>query len=155
MFNYSIYRKQILPISLDDAWTYFSVPGNLNEITPPDMGFKTLSNLKLEKAYAGQIITYHVSPLLGIPMFWMTEITHVRDKEYFVDEQRFGPYAFWHHQHFFTAVEGGVLMEDIVHYKLPLGILGAIAHSVFVKRKLQNIFDYREKVLKTMFKAVN
>ena len=115
------------------------------------MGFEVLSKHNLDKAYAGQIITYNVRPVLGIPLFWMTEITHVKDKEYFVDEQRFGPYTLWHHQHFFTAIEGGGLMEDLVHYKLPLGILGAFAHSLFVRRQLNGIFTYRTKVLEERF----
>ncbi len=115
------------------------------------MGFNVLSKHKIDKMYPGQIICYHVKPLLGVPLFWMTEITHVRDKEYFVDEQRFGPYNFWHHQHFFTAVEGGVLMEDLLHYKLPLGPLGAIANAVIVKNQLAGIFEYRHKVLEDKF----
>ena len=115
------------------------------------MGFNVLSKNKIDKMYPGQIICYHVKPLLGVPLFWMTEITHVRDKEYFVDEQRFGPYNFWHHQHFFTAVEGGVLMEDLLHYKLPLGPLGAIANVVIVKNQLAGIFEYRRKVLEDKF----
>ena len=151
MFNYSLYRKQLLPITLEQAWEYFSAPGNLQEITPKYMGFTVLSKHKTEKMYPGQIITYHVKPLLGIPLFWMTEITHVRDKEYFVDEQRFGPYNFWHHQHFFTAVEGGVLMEDLLHYKLPLGPLGGIANALFVKKQLEGIFNYRTQVLEAKF----
>jgi len=151
MFNYSLYRKQLLPITLDEAWEYFSSPRNLQEITPKYMGFNVLSKHKIDKMYPGQVICYHVKPLLGIPLFWMTEITHVRDKEYFVDEQRFGPYNFWHHQHFFTAVEGGVLMEDLLHYKLPLGSLGAIANAVIVKNQLAGIFEYRRKVLEDKF----
>jgi ligand-binding SRPBCC domain-containing protein len=93
--------------------------------------------------YPGQIIEYTVKPVLGIPLYWMTEITHVEDHKYFVDEQRFGPYSMWHHQHHFKEIEGGVEMTDIVHYKLPLGILGDIAHALFVKAQLTHIFDYR------------
>lgn len=151
MYNYSLYHTQKLPISLDEAWEFFSHPKNLSEITPASMGFEVLSEHKLDKVYAGQIITYNVRPVLGIPLFWMTEITHVKDKQYFVDEQRFGPYRLWHHQHFFTAIEGGVFMEDLVHYKLPLGILGAFAHSLFVRRQLNGIFNFRTKVLEGRF----
>lgn len=101
--------------------------------------------------YAGQIITYRVSPVLGIPLFWMTEITHVREGEYFVDEQRKGPYAMWHHQHFFKPIPGGVEMTDIVNYELPLGILGDIAHLLFVKKQVEGIFEYRVKALEDRF----
>ncbi len=101
--------------------------------------------------YAGMIIEYTVRPVLGIPLHWVTEITHVQEPEYFVDEQRFGPYALWHHKHFIRPVEGGVEMEDVVHYKLPLGWLGKLAHMLFVKRQLRQIFDFREKKLTELF----
>ena len=110
MGSYILKRVQRLPITLDAAWDFFSSPRNLKEITPAYMKFKVLSNSESEKMFAGQIITYTVSPILGIPLFWMTEITHVKDKEYFVDEQRFGPYALWHHKHFFKEIPGGVEM---------------------------------------------
>jgi ligand-binding SRPBCC domain-containing protein len=151
MGSYSLKRVQRLPISLDEAWEFFSSPGNLKEITPAYMHFTVLSNSDSEKMYAGQIITYKVRPVLGIPLFWMTEITHVEDKKYFVDEQRFGPYALWHHTHFFKAIEGGVEMTDLVNYKMPLGFLGNIAHAVFAKKQLEGIFDYRIKVLNEKF----
>jgi ligand-binding SRPBCC domain-containing protein len=151
MGSYSLKRVQRLPISLDEAWDFFSSPGNLKEITPAYMHFTVLSNSDSEKMYAGQIITYKVRPVLGIPLFWMTEITHVEDKKYFVDEQRFGPYALWHHTHFFKAIEGGVEMTDLVNYKMPLGFLGNIAHAVFAKKQLEGIFDYRVKVLDEKF----
>jgi ligand-binding SRPBCC domain-containing protein len=151
MGSYSLKKVQRLPISLDEAWDFFSSPRNLKEITPAYMGFTILSNSDSEKMYAGQIITYKVRPVLGIPLFWMTEITHVEDKKYFVDEQRFGPYALWHHAHFFKAIEGGVEMTDLVNYKLPLGFLGNIAHAVFAKKQLEGIFDYRVKVLDEKF----
>ena len=148
---YSLTKKQFLPISLDQAWDFFSSPINLKKITPEYMGFEITSDLGDGKMYPGQIITYVVTPVLGIPMSWATEITHVVDKKYFVDEQRFGPYTFWHHQHWFKTVEGGVEMTDIVNYGLPLGFLGRIANSLFVKSKLEEIFGYREKVADTMF----
>jgi ligand-binding SRPBCC domain-containing protein len=101
--------------------------------------------------YAGQIIEYTVKPVLGIPLYWMTEITQVKDKEYFIDEQRFGPYSLWHHQHHFKAIDGGVEMTDIIHYKNPLGIFGKITNALFVKNKLKGIFDYRFKKVEEMF----
>ncbi len=148
---YSLKTIQKLPISLDAAWDFFSSPANLKEITPSNLGFNIVSKYHGEKMYAGQIIEYKVSPVLGIPLYWMTEITHVEDKKYFVDEQRFGPYNLWHHQHHFKAVVGGVEMTDIVHYKLPLGFLGDIANTLFVKKQLQGIFDYRFKVVTEKF----
>lgn len=114
------------------------------------MGFKILEGAD-EKMYAGQIIKYTVTPVLGLPLGWVTEITHVKDNEYFVDEQRFGPYSLWHHKHFIKAIPGGVEMIDIVDYKLPLGILGRIAHPLFVKRQLNQIFNYRYNKLIELF----
>jgi len=136
---------------MDEAWDFFSSPKNLQKITPSQLGFKIISKHHGDKMYAGQIIEYKVSPVLGIPIYWMTEITQVADKKYFIDEQRFGPYSLWHHQHHFREVEGGVEMTDIVHYKLPLGILGDIAHAIFVKKQLKGIFDYRFKIVEEMF----
>ena len=146
-----LYFTQQLPISLDEAWSFFSNPANLKEITPARMGFVVTSRHHGEKMYPGQIIRYIVKPVLGIPLKWCTEITHVEDKKYFIDEQRFEPYAFWHHQHHFTAVEGGVLMEDILNYKVPLGFLGDIVDSLFVKNEVEGIFTYRKKVLTERF----
>ncbi len=148
---YTLKKDQFLPISLDQAWDFFSSPVNLKKITPEYMGFKITSEFGDGKMYPGQIISYVVTPVLGIPMSWTTEITHVLDKKYFVDEQRFGPYSFWHHQHWFREVEGGVEMTDIVNYGLPLGFLGRMANALFVKSKLQEIFDYREKVVLKYF----
>ena len=153
MGSYTLKTVQRLPISLDEAWDFFSSPRNLKEITPSYMNFRVLTNSDSEKMFAGQIITYQVSPIFGIPLFWMTEITHVKDKEYFIDEQRFGPYALWHHKHFFKAIPGGVEMTDFLDYKLPLGVLGNIAHALFVKKQVESIFDYRSKVLVERFGA--
>lgn len=147
---YTLKSKQKLPISLEQAWDFFSDPMNLNTITPVDMGFKTLSGAD-RKMYPGQVIQYIVTPLLGIPMKWVTEITHVIDKEYFVDEQRFGPYALWHHKHFFKEIPGGVEMEDIIDYKLPMGVLGQLMHPVLVRPRLEQIFAYRTKKLVEIF----
>lgn len=115
------------------------------------MGFKTISSHHGDTMYAGQVIEYKVSPLLGIALYWMTEITHVEDKKYFVDEQRFGPYSLWHHQHHFKVIESGVEMTDIVHYKLPLWFLGDITQGLFVKKQLQKIFEYRFKKVEELF----
>ena len=148
---YSLKTVQKLPISLNEAWDFFSNPANLAEITPEGMGFKTISKHHGDVMYAGQVIEYKVSPVLGIPLYWMTEITHVDDKKYFVDEQRFGPYSLWHHQHHFKEIDGGVEMTDIVHYKLPLWFLGDIANTLFVKKQLTGIFDYRFKKVEELF----
>lgn len=147
---YTLHRKQQLPISLDEAWNFFSNPKNLNLITPDAMNFKTISGDD-RQMFPGQIVEYTVTPLLGIKMKWVTEITHIVDKSYFVDEQRFGPYALWHHKHFFREITGGIEMEDIVHYKLPLGILGQMAQPFLVKPKLEEIFNYRNQKLIALF----
>lgn len=147
---YTLHTTQYLPITLDEAWDFFSDPKNLKIITPDYMGFKTLSGDD-RPLFSGQIIQYLVTPVFGIPMKWVTEITHVVDKKYFVDEQRFGPYALWHHKHFLKEVPGGVEMEDIVDYKLPMGILGQMVHPFLVKPKLKEIFDYRQQKLIALF----
>lgn len=144
---YTLQTEQIIPISLAEAWDFFSSPANLAKITPSHMGFNIISKHHGEKMYAGQIIEYTVKPIWGIPLYWMTEITHVQEGAYFVDEQRFGPYVMWHHQHHFKEVSEGVMMTDIVHYKIPLGFLGDIAHWLFVKKQLQGIFDFRFKAV--------
>lgn len=148
---YSFKTIQKIPVSLDKAWDFFSDPANLETITPDNMGFKTISKFHGDTMYAGQLIEYRVSPVLGIPLYWMTEITHVVDKKFFVDEQRFGPYSLWHHQHHFKVIEGGIEMTDIVHYKLPLWFLGNIANGIFVKKKLEGIFDFRYKKVEELF----
>lgn len=148
---YSIKTVQKIPVSLDTAWEFFSKPDNLKNITPPNLGFNIISKHHGEKMYAGQIIEYKVSPILGIPLYWMTEITHVEDHKFFVDEQRFGPYSMWHHQHHFKAIDGGVEMTDIVHYKLPLWFLGDIANVIMVKSQLRNIFEFRYKAVDARF----
>lgn len=147
---YSLRTKQNLPISLEEAWEFLSNPKNLKVITPDYMGFKTLSGDD-RSMFSGQIIQYIVTPVLGIPMKWVTEITHVKDKVYFVDEQRFGPYALWHHKHFLKEIPGGVEMEDIVDYKLPMGIVGQLIHPFLVKPKLEEIFTYRRVKLIELF----
>lgn len=150
MSFYSIKTELNLPISIQEAWDFFSSPKNLSKITPKHMGF-IITNQPSETMFEGQIITYKVSPLLGIKINWMTEITTVKDNEYFIDEQRFGPYSLWHHRHHFYEIDGGIKMIDEVNYKLPFRFLGSIAHRLFVRKKLKSIFEYREKVLIEMF----
>ena len=153
MKTYSLKWETMLPIPLNEAWDFFSSPLNLAKITPPEMNFMvtTANNGQGDKMYAGMIITYKVSPLWGIKMNWMTEITHVDEKKYFVDEQRFGPYALWHHQHHFKQVEGGVLMVDILDYAIPYSIFGRIANMVLVKKQINRIFDYRAGAIEQLF----
>jgi len=148
---YSLKRVQKLPVDIDTAWDFFSKPGNLNAITPKNLGFKIASVYNAEEMYAGQIIEYTVKPLLGIPLYWMTEITHVKDKIYFVDEQRFGPYSLWHHQHHFKQINNGIEMTDLVHYKLPFWFIGDVANALFVKDQLKTIFEFRYKAVEEKF----
>ena len=141
---------QNLPISIDKAWDFISDPKNLAVITPKEMGFKTLSGDD-RNMYPGQIIHYTITPLFGIKMQWVTEITHVERLKFFVDEQRYGPYSFWHHKHFLKEIPGGVEMEDIVHYKIPMGIFGQLLHPILVKPNLTKIFEFRKKKLVELF----
>ncbi len=147
---YTLKSKQYLPISLKEAWQFLSDPKNLKTITPDYMGFEIVSGADRDM-YPGQIIQYIVTPIAGIKNKWVTEITHVEDLHYFVDEQRFGPYALWHHKHFIKEVPGGVEMEDIIDYKVPFGILGQLVHPFIVKPKLNEIFEYRRKKLIELF----
>ena len=147
---YHLNSTQKLPISMEEAWLFFSDPKNLNTITPDSMKIQTISGDE-RKMFQGQIIHYKISPFPFISMEWVTEITHVEQNNFFVDEQRFGPYKFWHHKHFFTAIDGGVLMEDIVHYKVPFGILGRLLHPILVRPRLNEIFDFRTQKLITLF----
>ena len=151
---YRLSSKQQLPISMDKAWEFLSNPANLKEITPTYMSFDIISGAD-RPMFAGQIIQYIVTPILGIKTTWFTEITHVVNKQYFVDEQRFGPYALWHHKHFIKPVKGGVEMEDIIDYKVPFGILGRLVHPILVKPKLQEIFKYRQAKLIELFGDYN
>lgn len=149
---YTLHRTQRLPASLDQVWAFMSDPKNLAVITPPEMNFKTLSGDE-RGMYPGQIIHYTITPLLGIKMQWVTEITHVQPQTFFTDEQRHGPYAFWHHKHFLREVDGGVEMEDLIHYRLPMGILGQLVHPVLVGPQLERIFEFRRRKLIELFGA--
>jgi len=137
---------QRLPISLPEAWSFFSDPRNLPRITPPSLGLEVTSDLP-GVMYPGMIITYRVRPIPWVSVGWVTEITHVREPVLFVDEQRFGPYRFWHHEHHFREVEGGVEMKDIVHYALPLGTIGRVFGGPLVRRRLEQIFSFRRRFL--------
>lgn len=147
---YRLHTKQNLPITKKEAWDFLSDPKNLKTITPDYMSFDILSGAD-KKMFPGQIIQYIVTPIFGIKTKWVTEITHVVDQEYFVDEQRFGPYNLWHHKHFIKEIEGGVEMEDIIDYKVPFGIVGQMIHPIIVKPKLDEIFAYRRKKLIEIF----
>lgn len=150
MALFRIISEQYLKASTQEAWDFLSDPKNLQRITPASMQFDIKGGAD-SRMFPGQIIRYHVSPFPGIRTPWVTEITHVEEGHFFVDEQRFGPYKFWHHKHFITAVEGGVRMMDIVDYMLPLGPLGSIMHGVIVKKKLKEIFSFREVALNEIF----
>jgi ligand-binding SRPBCC domain-containing protein len=143
-------HEQVLPIPLEEAWDFFSSPRNLDAITPPDLGFR-IESCRSERMHEGQIITYKVKVAPGIWVPWVTEIKAVDEGRAFVDEQRFGPYKFWHHRHSFEAVEGGVRMGDLVHYALPFGPIGGMAHALFVRRKVEWIFRFRREVLAQRF----
>jgi ligand-binding SRPBCC domain-containing protein len=152
MKTYTLNFEQKVPISLQKAWDFFSSPLNLAKITPKSMSFVITSDYTADtKMYEGMLISYKVSPLLGIKMDWMTEITYVKEGEYFIDDQRFGPFSLWHHEHHFKTIEGGVLMTDKLTYAVPFGFLGQIANALVVAKQTQDIFDYREKAVEEMF----
>lgn len=149
---HTLKTSQFLKSDINTVWSFMSAPANLALITPSYMGFEIISDTEdLKKMYAGQIIAYYVSPLFGLKMHWVTEITHVVHHNYFVDEQRFGPYAFWHHKHFLKEVPGGIEMTDILHYKLPFGFIGRLVNRLFIKNKIKEIFDYRFTKLEKLF----
>lgn len=148
---YSLEAEQFIPTSIEKAWEFFSLPQNLAKITPKKMGF-VITNSPDKVAHPGQIITYKIAIFPLIKSNWVTEITQVKDRSYFVDEQRFGPYAMWHHEHIFSETKGGVLMKDRIHFKLPMGFLGRIAYQLFVRRQLRQIFEHRFKTVENYFK---
>ncbi len=151
MAFYQLRETQKIPADIDTVWDFISRPENLKRITPDHMGFEIHTPDLPALMYPGMIIEYTVSPLAGIPMRWVTEITQVRDKRYFIDEQRVGPYSMWHHEHAIEPIDGGVLMKDIVSYQPPFGIIGQLAHALFIRRQLEGIFAYREKALVEIF----
>lgn len=147
---HTLQQEQRLPISLEAAWDFFSSPANLNAITPPELGFEITSEPE-QRMYEGQIITYRIGVAPGVKLNWVTEIKCVEQGRMFIDEQRFGPYKFWHHRHEFEVIPGGVLMRDKVNYGLPFGPFGAIGHVLFVKPKLKRIFSFRRGMLEKRF----
>jgi len=150
MKTHTLITQQELPISLELAWDFFSSPANLNKITPKDMSFEIKTKLDGEM-YAGMLIDYTVKPLLNIPMAWTTEITHIKKGEYFIDEQRFGPYKLWHHEHHFEKTDKGVLMTDKLLYGLSFGVIGNALNSLFISKRIQEIFDFRYDKLNELF----
>lgn len=148
---YQFFNKQIITSTRDKVWDFISSPRNLKEITPSYMGFEITNEPISDKMYQGMIIAYKVSPILGIKINWLTEITHVNEGYFFVDEQRSGPYRLWHHQHKLTEIEGAVLMEDIVTYIPPFGIIGKIANSIFIEKQIKEIFEYRTQAVEKIF----
>jgi ligand-binding SRPBCC domain-containing protein len=151
MAFYQFQKRQKIKTTIDEIWEFISSPANLKEITPDYMGFDIKTKDLPDKMYAGMVISYEVSPLLGIKTTWVTEITQVIDKKYFVDEQRVGPYSLWHHQHIIEPLEDGILMTDIVSYQPPFGFLGALANKLIIKNKLNEIFDFRTEAIEKRF----
>jgi len=152
LFSFNIIQK--LPISTTKAWDFFSNPKNLELITPPWLALKITSEIRKEM-YPGMSITYDVSPILGIPVEWITEITHIDKPNLFVDEQRFGPYRFWHHEHHFRPIPNGIEMQDSVHYVMPFGFFGSLVGNLVVNKKVIDIFNYRYKVLEGLFGRIS
>ncbi len=152
---YRHFEEQKLPVSIQKAWDFFSSPGNLSKITPPEMKF-VITNDPGKNIYSGQVITYKVRPIFNIPLNWVTIISAVEKPYYFIDEQKFGPYKFWHHRHTFKEINDGVLMKDEVYYALPAGVFGRIIHRFFIKKKIKEIFSFRKETLNKMFlKGIN
>ena len=150
MKTYQFKAKQFLPITINEAWDFFSNPNNLPKIIPPWLNFEVTTQLE-SRMYAGMIITYLVRPILNIPATWVTEITQVHVPNFFVDEQKFGPYKLWHHQHVFREAKNGIEMEDIVNYAVPLGFIGRLANNLIISKKIKSIFEYRTEILNKMF----
>jgi ligand-binding SRPBCC domain-containing protein len=151
MAIYQLHEEMEVAGSLEEVWDFISSPRNLKKITPDYMGFEITTAGLPEKIYPGLMISYRVRPVLGIKMNWLTEITQVREPYFFVDEQRAGPYALWHHEHSIKPTENGVLMTDLVTYRPPAGPFGTLAHGLFIKRQLKGIFQYRELALEKRF----
>tara|TARA_B100000683_G_C12329310_1_gene489884 strand:- start:202 stop:651 length:450 start_codon:yes stop_codon:yes gene_type:complete len=143
--------EETIPISLKESWRFFSNPKNLSKLMPSHMDFQIISDAP-EEVYEGMVLNYSVRPLMGIKMYWSTEITQVKEESYFVDNQISGPYKIWHHQHHFEECEGGVKMTDILNYELPYSIFNTIINNLIVKNEIQKIFTYRKESLKTLLK---
>lgn len=143
--------ETIVPRPLAEVWAFFSRPENLNAITPEEMTFEILSPLAGQEMYPGMIVHYRIAPLLGVPLDWVTEITQIREQSFFIDDQRVGPYALWHHQHHFEPHPRGTLMRDILHYQVPYGPLGTLVNWLFVERQVEEIFRFREAAIRRRF----
>ena len=152
--RYQLHTTQQLNCDIAAAWKFFSSPHNLSRITPKEMNFVVKTEIAVDEIYEGMQIGYTVSPVLSVPLKWITIITQVDYQKSFTDFQKKGPYKYWNHQHEFIANEQGVLMKDRVDYELPFGFLGTIAHKIFVQKKLSSIFDYRYKILEERFNSV-
>ena len=148
---YTFHTKQFLNATLNDVWQFISSPKNLEVITPDYMSFEIKNKEHLDRMYEGQIIVYSVKPMLNIPLKWVTEITHVKEPFYFVDEQRFGPYKFWHHKHFLHENSNGIVMEDLVHYDIAMGPIGKIMNKIMIRKQLKNIFRFRTEKMAELF----
>lgn len=152
MAVHTLHTQQIIRATREQAWAFFSDPRNLAKITPPTLGFEVLTPDLPARIRSGLMIAYRVRPLFGIPMQWLTEITHVEEGVRFIDEQRVGPYAVWHHEHEFRDLgDGRVEMEDRVTYVLPFGPLGDLVHPLLVKPQIETIFGFRERAVREMF----
>lgn len=151
MAFYQLKTEQRIPATMEQVWDFIRSPRNLKKITPEHMGFDIITDEIADEMYPGMIIAYKVSPILGIKMTWVTEITHIEEGKYFVDEQRVGPYKIWHHEHFIHEDRGEVVMTDIVTYVPPLGFLGAVANKILIKKQLKTIFDYRFEAVEKVF----
>ena len=152
MAVYQLEKRQLIAADNTEVWNFISKPANLKYITPPSLGFEIINKNIPEKIYPGMIISYNVCPLFGIKMKWVTEISHVKENEYFVDEQRIGPYKMWHHQHKILPINSGILMTDVVTYKPPFGFLGALSNKIFIRKQLDEIFNFRESAIKKRFR---
>tara|TARA_B100000683_G_scaffold103217_1_gene101879 strand:+ start:2131 stop:2589 length:459 start_codon:yes stop_codon:yes gene_type:complete len=146
-----LHFEQKINTDLSNLWEFISSPKNLSKITPNYMDFNIKSKVP-EQMYEGLIISYTIKPILGIKLNWVTEITHIKDKNYFVDEQRSGPYKMWHHEHILEETNDGIIMKDIISYIPPYGFIGLILNKLFIKKQVREIFQYRTKVLDDIFK---
>lgn len=155
IMRYQLYREQQLNCDIDTAWDFFSSPHNLSKLTPKEMGFTVRSKDLNPEISEEMIIEYKITPILGIPLKWITRITQVEKYKSFTDFQVKGPYRYWNHFHEFIPNENGVLMKDTIDYEMPFGLLGTIVHRLFVKKKLENIFQHRFETLDKRFNATN
>ena len=148
---YQLRKTQNIPISVSEAWDFFSKPDNLAKITPEYMNFKILSKSDAGEMYPGMFITYTVSPLFHLSLNWATEITQIKQHKYFIDHQVKGPYKIWHHEHHFKAIDGGTEMRDVLFYDMPYGFLGRLVHKLFIQKRVEEIFEFRERKIKELF----